>query len=277
MTAPIPIGSDPKTSPTNMAIPAPSHTPSSSLSISPQTPFYPPSGLSPPPIAGLGALSTTAPASGGFFKWASSFSKSPSVPESLGSGRDEMTPRRASQPLEQVSAMEQQQQDHESHDSFEFGDWNDLKSRAWNKNRRALSVSMPRQSGISAMLSPNGPGSTMSTTAQPSNGMAMSPPNGVLADKAAKGQGVLKRMSFSSGMRPPFITPGPLSPPAVTTHATVADPTLSRAPIAAGADIQRAKTISGPPSGRGRRMSDATKKRGVSPMGERLLRDHGHF
>ena len=102
--------------------------------------------------------------------------------------------------------------DTEQHDSFEFGDWNDLKSRTWhNKNRRAMSMSLPRgQSGISAMLSANN-GRAVSASAQGTGpngpgagGQAiLSPPppaGGVMADKLARGQGVLRRISFSNGL-----------------------------------------------------------------------------
>ena len=180
MSKPIPIASDPHTPPATIPIP-PAHSPSSSLSISPQTPFYPPSGLASPPLPGLAGLSTTAPASGGFFKWAATFSKSPSVPNDL-APKDDLTPRPGPDRVE------------EEHDSFEFGDLNDLRSRGWNKNRRALSMSMPRgQSGIAAML-----GATQSGVSPGSASSQAIPPGGVMADKAAKGQGVLRRISFSN-------------------------------------------------------------------------------
>ena len=214
--------------------PAASSSPSSTLSISPQTPFFPPPLASPPLVHGAG-LSTTAP-SGGFFKWASAFSKSPSIPEGL-MGR---SPRSSSSsqgsgsesdatPLAQKGFDIPEQNggintfgggllgpddiEQESHDSFEVGDLNDIKSRSWNKNRRAVSMSLPRnQSGISAMLgnqfggggagkeaSPNGVGGS---SVGPNGSMSppIMPPGGVMADKAAKAQGVMRRISFSGGL-----------------------------------------------------------------------------
>lgn len=107
--------------------------------------------------------------------------------------------------------------DHEhEHDSFEFGDLslNDMKARTWGRaGRRAVSMSMSMPSsgtgqggsGIAAMLSGYGAMSPPATATgeinnNSYNGLGVgSPPGGVMADKAAKGQGVLRRLSIGGG------------------------------------------------------------------------------
>ena len=152
-------------------------TPSSSLSISPQTPFLPPpgSGLSP------STATPTANTSAGFFKWAAStLAKSPG-PMS--------PPQKGFNIPAVVDQNDDKDHDHESHDSFEFGDYQDLKSRSWTTNgRRAVSMSVPPGQGVSGITSMlKGFGESQNTP----------PPGGVMADKVAKGQGVLRRLSLS--------------------------------------------------------------------------------
>lgn len=84
--------------------------------------------------------------------------------------------------------------DGEGHDSFEFGDFSDLKSRSWTggQQRRAVSMSMPsaqgNNAGVASMLKGFGEA-----------GGASTPAGGVMADKLARGQGVLRRLSFTGG------------------------------------------------------------------------------
>ncbi|WVQ99999.1 hypothetical protein IAU59_007142 [Kwoniella sp. CBS 9459] len=295
MTAPIPISS---TGPSTMtqhgpqpilSPPLPSNTPGSSMSVSPQTPFFPPPGL---------ATSSTPTQSSSLFKWASSFGKSPNSQTNgnvTGLGPSSLNKQSGFD----VPPTIQDVEDHEhEHDSFEFGDYGDLKSRSWTASagtggRRTMSMSYASgrqgQSGIAAMLKG---GFGDNNTGQ---GQAMSPPaggggaapgqsmpvGGVMADKAAKGQGVLRRLSLSGGSyRPAFLSPPlqsaplPPSPPAVPSI-----PAPAPAPPAAEPQLNRAATITGATtaSSRGRRYSEGQRKRGVSPMGERILRDHGHF
>ena len=368
MSKPIPIGSSPTTPPlqppSKLPMPGPSNSPTSSFSTSPQTPFYP-AGLSSPPMTGpgavgIGGMSTTAPPNAGFFKWASSFSKSPSAPDGLVAPppsiatMDETTPR-ASQGFgaRPGGALFDDDDTTEQHDSFEFGDWNDLKSRTWhNSSRRAMSMSLPRgQSGISAMLSANPSGRAVSASAQGAattgaGGVsgtqgAMSPPplaGGVMADKLAKGQGVLRRISFSNGLAlvsvchdsPPFpsmrrqhnmpslccpyirhadldvaslpllraaVTQGPNQQPILTSHqrSRCTGPSTRRGTIA-GRRVVAARIDDQWTSkrGAGTEILGIDAKEGCQPctwrlevrneadtlliqMGERLLRDHGHF
>lgn len=260
-------------------------------SYSPQTPFDRPAqlggmpqsppkalpiplGKGSPPVSALGPLSPGA-SSGNFFKWAAaSLGKSPTATNPLANGG--------------MSIPQSGQDDHhgdhalENHDSFEFGDLDDLKSRSWATGRRAASMSQPsgRPSGISSMLTGFG-ASPMSPT-ETSSGSS------ILADNAAKGQGIMRRLSISGSFprqsaifSPPLGGPGP-------SPANMTQPAPAPAPVAAPvkpieppqpdpATVQRAATIGGKVDrGRERRFSEG-KKRGVSPMGERILRDHGHF
>ncbi|WVF72796.1 hypothetical protein IAT40_007614 [Kwoniella sp. CBS 6097] len=320
MSAPIPISSiGPSTVPQHgagagaqpiLSPPLPSNTPGSSMSVSPQTPFFPPPGL---------ATSSTPTQSSGLFKWASSFGKSPNS-QITGTGTGTGHGLGPSSPNKQsgfdVPPTIQDVEDHEhEHDSFEFGDYGDLKSRSWTATtaaagagaggRRAMSLSYGSgrqgQSGIAAMLkggfgdnntgqgmSPPGGGGAGGNGVGPGQSM---PVGGVMADKAAKGQGVLRRLSLSGGnYRPAFFSPPlqsaplPPSPPAVPSvpapaPAPAAATATALAPPAAEPQLNRAATITGATtaSARGRRYSEGQKKRGVSPMGERILRDHGHF
>ncbi|WVR07489.1 hypothetical protein IAU60_004531 [Kwoniella sp. DSM 27419] len=281
MTAPIPISSSPTHSSYShannpiLSPPQPSHTPGSSVSISPQTPFFPPPGL---------ATSSTPTQSSGLIKWASSFGKSPSNTIS------NMSPNKQSGFDVPPTIHDEEDHEHE-HDSFEFGDYGDLKSRSWAGtsvgSRRCMSMSYApgAQSGIAAMLKGgfgDAPAGGGTNTGQPVGGNSM-PAGSVLADKAAKGQGVLRRLSMSGGsyrasfLSPPMqSTPLPPSPPTVTIPAVGAAP----APPQAEPQLNRAATVTGvATSGRGRRYSEGQgqRKRGVSPMGERILRDHGGF
>ncbi|OCF39972.1 hypothetical protein I317_06226 [Kwoniella heveanensis CBS 569] len=293
MSAPIPIShTGPSTMPQHgaqplLSPPLPSNTPGSSISVSPQTPFFPPPGL---------ATSTTPTQSSGLFKWASSFGKSPNS-QTSGNALGPSSPNKQSG--FDVPPTIQDVEDHEhEHDSFEFGDYGDLKSRSWTAStgaggRRAMSMSYAAgrsgQSGIAAMLKGgfggDNTGQGISPPAGgggPGPGQSM-PVGGVMADKAAKGQGVLRRLSLSgTSYRPAFLSPPlhsaplPPSPPAVPS---VPAPAPAPAPPIAEPQLNRAATITGATTAaaRGRRYSEGQKKRGVSPMGERLLRDHGHF
>jgi hypothetical protein len=117
---------------------------------------------------------------------------------------------------------------HERHDAFEFGDLGDMKNKSWTgatatANRRAVSMSMASgqsASGITSMLrgfgstsAASGPGQHGEVTSpigfSPGGGTghnqngtsppASMPQGGVLADKAAKGQGLLRRFSIGGG------------------------------------------------------------------------------
>ena len=206
MTTPIPINShtfshsNPKHSTTPPRTPShhgggmTSNSPSSAISISPQTPFFPPPATS----QHIGAASPPS-ANPGFFRWAqaaATLGKSP--PPSA----DHAQPQRGFD----IPQIAHDHDDHENHDSFEFGDFDDLKSRSWNKTRRAVSMSAgPGQgaSGITAMLSGFGAGaaSPPKAAAPLKEGTAVGamsmPGSGLLADKAARGQGVLRRLSMS--------------------------------------------------------------------------------
>ena len=179
-----------------------SNSPSSSISISPQTPFFPPPGManhmgSPRDIPGSLNPSSPPGAQSGFFKWAAaSLGKSP--PVNAQKGFD----------IPNTNGQHNDEEHHEHHDSFEFGDFDDLKSRSWTKQRRAVSMSGP--SGITSMLTGFGATSppTTSTSVPPRDlgngpgGGAGSTPmsvpsNSVLAENAARGQGVLRRLSMS--------------------------------------------------------------------------------
>ena len=186
-TDPIPI----TTTPPNASRPAlgqlPSQnltTPSSSMSVSPQTPFSPPAGTFP-------STSTPTPStSQGFFKWAAFIAKSPPLSDHQ-RGFD-------------IPTIADDSQDLEEHDSFEFGDLSHLKARSWN-GRRTMSMSgvtvqspVAGTSGISSMLK----GFAESPQSQPPG----APAGGVMADKQAKGQGVLRRLSMGGAsyrVRPP--------------------------------------------------------------------------
>lgn len=181
-----------------------SNSPSSSISISPQTPFFP-HGTTHPKAGTSEPLTASSPTSAGFFKWAAaSLGRSPPATDAQ-RGFDIPNPGHG------LAPRKPEEHDHENHDSFEFGDFDDLKSRSWNQ-RRAVSMSGP--SGISAMLagfastSPPVGATTHGNVreAAPSAGggangpgaMPMSlPSGGVLADNAARGHGVLRRLSMS--------------------------------------------------------------------------------
>ncbi|WWC71570.1 uncharacterized protein I206_105528 [Kwoniella pini CBS 10737] len=302
MTAPIPISTSPA-APANLpnghqqpfSPSMPSTTPGSSMSLSPQTPFSPPS-------ANLGVSSTPTQGTSSLFKWAGSFGKSPN---SLTGG---ISPTKQQKGFDIPSSVNEHDNDHEHeyHDSFEFGD---IKAKSWNNSssvgRRTMSLSFEPKSPssnspIASMLKGGfggensgggvnaggggGAGNTIGI------GNAQTVPSGVLADKAAKGQGLLRRLSLTggSGYRPAFLSPplpsGPLppSPPTQANVPSIPAPALpAPAPVPSQSEIQINKptVITGGPSStnRSRRFSEGTRKRGVSPMGERLLRDHGHF
>jgi len=77
-----------------------------------------------------------------------------------------------------------------------------------------------------------------------------------------RGTGVLRRLSLSSAFQRPL----PPAPPPSAVSPTL--PRTGRLPVprAQGESLKRAATLS---------VSDPAKKRGISPMGERLLK--GHF
>ena len=162
--------------------PLPHTTPSSSFSPSPQTPFYP------PPAS---ASNTSAPANTNFFKWAAStLAKSPSA----------MAPHLLDQQKGFDVPVMHEEHEHETHDSFEFGDFNDLKSRSWTAGRRAASMSAPKSSGVTSML--RGFGATEQVQPQPAQGQAQAKTQSqgqLVADNAARGQGVLRRLSLTGG------------------------------------------------------------------------------
>ena len=179
-TSPIPI-----TPPPQMST-QPKDTPASSISISPQTPALP-----------IPNLSTTAPnPNSGILQWARSF-KSP--PMNASSTLEPADPAAHQQKGFDIPAIHahHDEHDHDEHDSFEFGD---LSTRSWGRmGRRAVSMSVPSGQGITGMLA--GFGAT--SPPKHSDGLGMgSPPaqpsSGVMADKTARGQGVLRRLSISS-------------------------------------------------------------------------------
>jgi hypothetical protein len=173
----------------------PKDTPSSSISISPQTPFSTNQNLS-----------TTAPnPNSGILQWARSF-KSP--PTQAGPTLEPAAPPAHQQKGFDIPAIHTQHDDHEhdEHDSFEFGD---LSTRSWGRmGRRAVSMSVPSGQGISSMLTGFGATSPPKNPeglgiGSPSGSLGIgSPPagpaGGVMADKTARGQGVLRRLSISS-------------------------------------------------------------------------------
>ena len=211
MSAPIPIS----TSPPSGSIPSgpgggggglglghpnTSHTPSSSTSsVSPQTPFFSSTyAFSPPVNAGgtsaiLRSLSLKATSPPGALKGTKALAPVNDGP--FGDSLDDA--------------------EHE-HDSFEFGDLNDMQTRSWGRmGRRAVSMSMsvpaagPGGSGIAAMLA-RSPVPAGTAPAGAIGGGGGSPPqpvtgldaqSGVLADKAARGQGVLRRLSIGGFSR----------------------------------------------------------------------------
>ncbi|WWD19068.1 hypothetical protein CI109_103526 [Kwoniella shandongensis] len=282
MSAPIPINKSTTTPPhqshaTMSAIPMPSTTPTSAVSISPQTPFFPPPGL---------PASTTPTQPTSIFKWAASLGKSPSPPTQTKTFD-------WSEGYNSTSLGAHAEEHEHEHDSFEFGDFNDIKSRPWAQGRRTMSMSAgpsaTGQSGIAAMLKNGGGVARESISGPPAGqatlGVGSVPTGGVMADKVAKGQGVLRRLSLSgSAYRPPFFSPPSQnsvllpSPPAVDVKSVPPPPAPTPAIPVSEATVQRAVTLGATNKPRGRRFSEnGARKRGVSPMGERLLRDHGHF
>lgn len=144
-------------------------------SSSPQTPF----------AGSAVGLSTSTPAAGSIFgKW-NAFSTTPAKPTGA-------SPSSPPGPQTMDIPHHHEHDDHFDHDSLEFGDISDLKNRGWaaaaaaRGQRRAVSMSMS-------------PGQTL--TGGFNNQAGVSPPQftGVLGDKMARGQGVLRRLSFTSG------------------------------------------------------------------------------
>lgn len=215
----------------------------------------------------------------------------------------------------------------EHHDVFEFGDFNHMAKGSWTGHgRRAASMSMAsgqnaaggNDQSVSAMLA-GGFGGLPSPSQEKSQGQGMaiprsvpagSPPGanagmrgGVVADNAAKGVGVLRRLSLSGSLnRPSFLSPpaqsAPLPPqPSITTSLSPSTGSAGTASGNAMGQPQKSALTNAKPSAsaglapdegaaglrvplgqRGRRYSEnSAKKRGVSPMGERILRDHGGF
>jgi len=173
-TEPIAISTTPPNPSHPTLAPNPNTTPSSDLSISPQTPFLTQPGMSP------SSATPTPTISQGFFKWAAStLPKSPPVQQR---GFD----------LPAVTVADHETDlEHESYDSFEYGDFSDLKLRPWGGGRRAVSMSMPSGQGASGI------GSMLKGFGESPNPAQSPPAAGVMADKYSKGQGVLRRLSFS--------------------------------------------------------------------------------
>lgn len=269
-------------------IPINTHTdgPTVNASGTPQTPF----------AGGAVGLGSSAPGSI-FAKW-SAFStvKSPTT----GSGN---SPPRA---MPAISPLD------DDHD--DIGDLNDLKSRGWaaaaaaRGQRRAVSLSM---SPGSSLLSGN---YSMTSTTNSSTGS--SPPtsfaNPLMTDKMARGEGVLRRLSMGGGFGrvsrhgtvaivpagdgcflgvrawktkalcdaadtnpQPTVPPPVPEPPSSMPIASLPQqqPALAAHPPPQ-ADVARANTVGG---GRRRFSESAGRRRPVSPMGERILRDQVHF
>jgi hypothetical protein len=157
-------------------------TPASSISISPQTPA----------LLIQQNLSTTAPnPNSGILQWARSFKSPPQMSSTL----EAMSPPAPAHQQKgfDIPAIHTDDHDHDEHDSFEFGD---LSPRSWGSmGRRTVSMSMPSGQGITGMLSGFG------ATSPPKNteglGIGSPPTQGVMADKTARGQGVLRRLSIS--------------------------------------------------------------------------------
>ena len=201
--SPIPINTD-RFAPGHTDIAAmSSNSPSSSISISPQTPFNS-NALTVPPNSALGA----SPTNPGFFKWAAAAAQLGKSPPTGGMAGPTQSP-----PVDSIHQRgfdippsgSHDEHDHENHDSFEFGDFDDLRSRSWSKTRRATSLSAaPGQGGgISSMItgfgasSPPSKNEMMGSSANSAMGAMAVPSGGVLADKNSKGQGVLRRLSLS--------------------------------------------------------------------------------
>lgn len=165
MTSPIPINPDAtsarQTSPPGLSTTNPG---SSASSISPHTPFFPPPGL---------ASSATPTQPSSLFKWAASFGRSPPKPPTI--GVDSSQKKAGTEGAEHENVP------------FEFGDFRDTNAQSWANGRRAMSVSAPYggpgQSGITELLRNNG-------------SYSPTEPKGVMADKVARGQGVLRRLSM---------------------------------------------------------------------------------
>lgn len=212
---PIPISTPPHQMSSN-ATSQPRDTPASSVSMSPQTPFMPTQNLS----------STAPNPNSGILQWARSFKSPPTTaqPQLPSSGSPPGPAGGQHQQrgfdIPSINAPDQDTHDDE-HDSFEFGD---LSTRSWGRmGRRAVSMSVPAGQGISSMLtgfgSVSGPSGGDGGPTSPPKGLGpdlASPPNAgssVLADKTARGQGVLRRLSISGGFakvsRIPFLH-GPL-------------------------------------------------------------------
>ncbi|CAK9781076.1 hypothetical protein CC85DRAFT_325607 [Cutaneotrichosporon oleaginosum] len=138
----------------------------------------------------------------------------------------------------------------------EFGDIGDLRTKGWaaaqqRGARRAMSMSVS-------------PSALTGFT-------AMSPPQATaLRDNLARGEGALRRLSLGGFGRP---TPMPTqqnqpvvpNPTPISTHAP---PEPMLAPPPPPAEHRRVS------QGRRRFSESGARRRGVSPMGERILRDH---
>lgn len=200
---PIPISTPPhQMSSHSPPATGPKDTPGSSVSMSPQTPYIP-----------IQNLSSTAPnPNSGILQWARSFKSPPAqggmtLPPASGpgSGSPPAHPTHAHQQQKGFDIpsihAENHDHDHDEHDSFEFGD---LSSRTWGgrMGRRAVSMSVPSGQGISGMLSGFTPTSPPKQAFADGLGVG-SPPSqmssSVLADKTARGQGVLRRLSIGGG------------------------------------------------------------------------------
>ncbi|KAL7422764.1 hypothetical protein Q5752_002058 [Cryptotrichosporon argae] len=264
-SAPIPITQ--QTPP--HASPAISSTLSSAVSASPQTPFFQTSLFrwpsanksplgSPLPLPDLSAKPTSA-----------------SAKNAAGAGAGAVGMGMA---MGMPSAFDDEDTHGEHHDALD-DDLGTMQARAYAAHaslRRAASMSQPAPpaTGVFAALADSGPAGAM--------GAAM-------GDRVGRGQGVLRRLSLGGGFTRPFISPLGQSPPQPAAATSLPTPAVASAaapapafvpapapapPVATTDDLPPAL---GPKSARRRFSESGAKRRGVSPMGERILRDHAHF
>ena len=228
MSAPIPISpSSPAGTTHKDAYPSPSTASTSSLS--PHTPFTPlPPTVTPASVGNGTATGSGAGGQGGsgLLRWASlSFGKSPTSPGAAQLGHPAQTHGQGPAYSQGHGGSAVHDHDHdEHHDVFEFGDFNHMAKGSWTGHgRRAASMSMAsgqnaaggNDQSVSAMLA-GGFGGLPSPSQEKSQGQGMaiprsvpagSPPGanagmrgGVVADNAAKGVGVLRRLSLSGSL-----------------------------------------------------------------------------
>lgn len=155
----------------------------------------PSSGSPTQPWAGSAVgLSTSTPGSL-FGKWNafSSVTKSPTNSTSVRVNPVNAgdSPPTASTTHSQQLDIPHHEDDHFDHDSLEFGDLADLKNRGW----AAAAAARGQRRAVSMSLSPTTPLQNQAN----GGAIATSPNFGVLTDKMARGNGVLRRLSLSSG------------------------------------------------------------------------------